>query len=92
MMSLLIMFISIVVLAMASPLFAQSLSINLVAVNGTDYPEETPVKHYLPQELLWRQKEQFSDGVGYQWIDTLRQIAEDNVSEFKKTIDHIFLT
>ena len=24
---------------------------------------------YLPREVLWRQKEQFSDGVGYSWID-----------------------
>ena len=25
---------------------------------------------YLPDDILWRQKEQFSDGVGYSWIDT----------------------
>lgn len=28
---------------------------------------------YLPHEVLWRQKEQFSDGVGYDWINTLKQ-------------------
>lgn len=32
---------------------------------------DTPDKPYLPEEVLWRQKEQFSDGVGYNWIDTL---------------------
>jgi len=36
---------------------------------------------YLPEEVAWRQKEQFSDGVGYGWIDTLKQIAEENVSD-----------
>ena len=36
---------------------------------------------YLPEEVAWRQKEQFSDGVGYGWIDTLKQIAEDKVSD-----------
>jgi asparagine synthase (glutamine-hydrolysing) len=36
---------------------------------------------YLPQEIVWRQKEQFSDGVGYCWIDTLKQIASRQVSD-----------
>jgi asparagine synthase (glutamine-hydrolysing) len=35
----------------------------------------------LPQEVAWRQKEQFSDGVGYSWIDTLKQITSDQVSD-----------
>ncbi|WP_163717322.1 asparagine synthase B [Mangrovibacterium lignilyticum] len=35
----------------------------------------------LPESVAWRQKEQFSDGVGYGWIDTLKQIAIDNVSD-----------
>ncbi len=35
----------------------------------------------LPDEILWRQKEQFSDGVGYAWIDTLREHAEARVSD-----------
>ncbi len=35
----------------------------------------------LPEELLWRQKEQFSDGVGYGWIDTLKKIAAETVSD-----------
>ena len=35
----------------------------------------------LPESVAWRQKEQFSDGVGYGWIDTLKQIAIDKVSD-----------
>jgi asparagine synthase (glutamine-hydrolysing) len=35
---------------------------------------------YLPEEILWRQKEQFSDGVGYNWIDSLKATAEGRVS------------
>ena len=36
---------------------------------------------YLPDSVLWRQKEQFSDGVGYSWIDGLRERAEREVSD-----------
>ena len=36
---------------------------------------------YLPESVAWRQKEQFSDGVGYSWIDTLKEIVEDAVSD-----------
>ena len=35
----------------------------------------------LPQEVAWRQKEQFSDGVGYSWIDTLKQMTAEAVSD-----------
>ncbi len=35
----------------------------------------------LPPEILWRQKEQFSDGVGYRWIDCLEEWAEREVSD-----------
>jgi len=38
-------------------------------------------KPYLPESILWRQKEQFSDGVGYNWIDSLRAHAEKEVSD-----------
>jgi len=38
-------------------------------------------KPYLPKSILWRQKEQFSDGVGYSWIDGLKQQAENSVSD-----------
>lgn len=35
----------------------------------------------LPDSVAWRQKEQFSDGVGYSWIDTLKQITSEAVSD-----------
>ncbi|KAI9632744.1 putative asparagine synthase [Dioszegia hungarica] len=38
-------------------------------------------KAYLPDSILWRQKEQFSDGVGYSWIDGMKAHAEEVVSE-----------
>ncbi|ERJ59023.1 asparagine synthase B [Sphingobacterium paucimobilis] len=36
---------------------------------------------YLPDTILWRQKEQFSDGVGYSWIDSLKAMVEKEVSD-----------
>ncbi|MBP5443765.1 MAG: asparagine synthase B [Treponema sp.] len=35
----------------------------------------------LPEDICWRQKEQFSDGVGYSWIDTLKKMTEEKVSD-----------
>jgi asparagine synthase (glutamine-hydrolysing) len=35
----------------------------------------------LPESIAWRQKEQFSDGVGYNWIDTLKQVTSASVSD-----------
>ena len=35
----------------------------------------------LPEEIAWRQKEQFSDGVGYSWIDALKRITSEQVSD-----------
>ena len=35
----------------------------------------------LPSEVAWRQKEQFSDGVGYSWIDTLKEMVNEEVSD-----------
>ncbi|GER59407.1 asparagine synthase B [Patiriisocius marinus] len=35
----------------------------------------------LPHEVAWRQKEQFSDGVGYSWIDTLKELVNSEVSD-----------
>ncbi|MBP5602469.1 MAG: asparagine synthase B [Treponema sp.] len=35
----------------------------------------------LPESICWRQKEQFSDGVGYSWIDTLKKMTEEKVSD-----------
>ncbi|VDM45983.1 unnamed protein product [Toxocara canis] len=47
---------------------------------------DTPVDPYLPEEILWRQKEQFSDGVGYSWIDQLmnhcaQQVTDEQMSK-----------
>lgn len=36
---------------------------------------------YLPESVAWRQKEQFSDGVGYDWIDTLKEVVNDAVTD-----------
>ena len=38
-------------------------------------------KDYLPESVLWRQKEQFSDGVGYSWIDSLKELVSKEVSD-----------
>lgn len=48
------------------------------AFDTSDDPSAQP---YLPDSILWRQKEQFSDGVGYSWIDTLKETAEKKISE-----------
>ncbi len=42
---------------------------------------DTPDNPYLPDEVLWRQKEQFSDGVGYNWIDELIEYANSKVTD-----------
>ncbi len=39
----------------------------------------------LPDDVAWRQKEQFSDGVGYSWIDTLKKITSEAVSDEQMT-------
>ncbi|MCK9207021.1 MAG: asparagine synthase B [Salinivirgaceae bacterium] len=36
---------------------------------------------YLPASVTWRQKEQFSDGVGYSWIDTLKKVVAEQVTD-----------
>ena len=36
---------------------------------------DDPSDPYLPESVLWRQKEQFSDGVGYSWVDGLKAHA-----------------
>jgi asparagine synthase (glutamine-hydrolysing) len=41
---------------------------------------DTPDDPYLPESVLWRQKEQFSDGVGYDWVDGLKEYAESIVT------------
>ncbi len=41
----------------------------------------------LPESVAWRQKEQFSDGVGYSWIDTLKRITSEMVSD--REMEHV---
>ncbi|RPA80476.1 asparagine synthetase [Ascobolus immersus RN42] len=48
------------------------------AFDTTDEPDVEP---YLPSNILWRQKEQFSDGVGYGWIDALKDTAAAKVTD-----------
>lgn len=38
-------------------------------------------ENFLPENIIWRQKEQFSDGVGYNWIDTLKAVTSKEVSD-----------
>ena len=49
---------------------------------------------YLPEEILWRQKEQFSDGVGYNWIDGLKEFIETQISdeEFENVLNKCVYT
>ncbi|TPG41667.1 asparagine synthase B [Flavobacterium pectinovorum] len=42
---------------------------------------DTPENPYLPNDILWRQKEQFSDGVGYNWIDELIEHCSSQVTD-----------
>jgi len=49
------------------------------STTGETKTEKRPA--YLPKEVLWRQKEQFSDGVGYNWIDEVQRYAETKVTD-----------
>lgn len=46
-----------------------------------DTSDDPDAKPYLPKHILYRQKEQFSDGVGYGWIDALKDNAELHVTD-----------
>jgi asparagine synthase (glutamine-hydrolysing) len=46
-----------------------------------DTTNEPGSKPYLPPSILWRQKEQFSDGVGYGWIDALKDTANSHIAD-----------
>lgn len=60
----------------------------MCSINGSD-PKASMEKRIvreafedmLPEEVAWRQKEQFSDGVGYSWIDTLKKITSEAVTD-----------
>ncbi|WP_409306337.1 asparagine synthase B [Pectobacterium sp. B1J-3] len=43
---------------------------------------------YLPHSVAWRQKEQFSDGVGYSWIDTLKEVAGQQITDQQLSTAH----
>lgn len=45
------------------------------------WPLRKVFEKYLPESIVWRQKEQFSDGVGYSWIDTLKQMVAEKISD-----------
>ena len=45
-------------------------------------------EEYLPESVAWRQKEQFSYGVGYSWIDTLKELVEEEVTDEQMTNAH----
>jgi asparagine synthase (glutamine-hydrolysing) len=46
-----------------------------------DTKDEPGAEPYLPDHILYRQKEQFSDGVGYGWIDALKDNAKFHVTD-----------
>ena len=47
----------------------------------------------MPESVAWRQKEQFSDGVGYNWIDSLKEVVEREVSDTDmEVVNHRFPT
>jgi asparagine synthase (glutamine-hydrolysing) len=55
-------------------------------ITGTEFEIEKKIVReafadMLPESVAWRQKEQFSDGVGYSWIDTLKKITSEAVSD-----------
>ena len=54
-----------------------------LAKNGRmeKWPLRKAFEDQIPASIAWRQKEQFSDGVGYGWIDTLKKVANDLVSD-----------
>ncbi|MHC4846760.1 MAG: asparagine synthase B [Planctomycetota bacterium] len=45
------------------------------------WPLRKAFESYLPESVIWRQKEQFGDGVGYGWINSLKETAERDVSD-----------
>ena len=49
------------------------------------WPLRKAFEGYIPPEVLWRQKEQFSDGVGYNWINQLKATAEKEITDSMMT-------
>jgi asparagine synthase (glutamine-hydrolysing) len=52
-------------------------------MTSEDKMEKWPIRKafedYLPKSVAWRQKEQFSDGVGYSWIDSLKKFVDEAI-------------
>ena len=46
-----------------------------------DIKNESGIPIYLPEEVLWRQKEQFSDSITYRWIDTLKSFTDKEIKD-----------
>ena len=46
-----------------------------------DINDESGKPIYLPKNILWRQKEQFGDGVGYSWIDSVKELGEKTITD-----------
>jgi len=44
---------------------------------------DTPTDPFLPNEVLWRQKEQFQDGVGYGWVDGIKEHSNKRISDYE---------
>ncbi|KAL8766589.1 MAG: hypothetical protein Q9209_006654 [Squamulea sp. 1 TL-2023] len=65
----------------AEKLISESRIEKYILRKAFDTRDEPDVQSYLPQHILWRQKEQFSDGVGYGWIDALKSTAKQHVSD-----------
>ena len=64
--------------------YAMNINPNLKMINNGKIEKNIlreSFKGYLPDEILWRQKEQFSDGVGYSWIDSLKKYANEIISD-----------
>ena len=74
-----------IIIEAASPLYV-AMRFNpeeKMAKNGRmeKWPVRKAFEDILPESVAWRQKEQFSDGVGYGWIDTLKKIASEQVTD-----------
>lgn len=48
--------------------------------------ETTPEKEWLPEKILWRQKEAMSDGVGYSWVDKIKEVSEKKYTDIELNV------
>ncbi|MEA7520249.1 asparagine synthase-related protein, partial [Salmonella enterica subsp. enterica serovar Virginia] len=66
---------------MIYPLIVSALLVNHIWYGYAVVIPRECFESYLPASVAWRQKEQFSDGVGYSWIDTLKEVAAKQISD-----------